>query len=134
MDETQLRVDGNAAAGVLRTVFVDELTTARGVCAGCVAIAQTGSQHVYMQMISPGGVLRCKPVKECPRYSFRLTGDIGWYAGLQVHRGARVSRGAPNAVRHHAGVGPGDETRHLEHCMGIAGPVTKSPFCRPTSA
>ena len=34
MDETQLRLDGNAAAGVLRNLFVDELTTARGACAG----------------------------------------------------------------------------------------------------
>ena len=30
MDETQLRLDGNAAAGVLRNLFVDDLTTARG--------------------------------------------------------------------------------------------------------
>ena len=60
MDDTQLRLDGNAAAGVLRNVFVDELTAARGACAACGAVAQIGSQHLYMQTLSPGGVLRCR--------------------------------------------------------------------------
>ena len=56
MDETQLRLDGNAAAGMLREVFVHELTTARGACASCGAIAHVGSQHLSL---SPGAVLRC---------------------------------------------------------------------------
>jgi hypothetical protein len=60
MDETQLRLDGNAAAGMLRSVFADELTTARGACAACGAIAPIGAQHLYMQTLSPGGVLRCR--------------------------------------------------------------------------
>lgn len=60
MDETQLRLDGNAAAGAFRSVFVDELTTARGACAACGAIAPLGSQHLYMQSLSPGAVLRCR--------------------------------------------------------------------------
>jgi hypothetical protein len=59
MDETQLRLDGNAAAGILREVFVHELTAARGACASCGAIAQMGSQHLYMYPLSPGAVLRC---------------------------------------------------------------------------
>ena len=41
MDETQLRLDGNAAAGILREVFVHELSAARGECASCGAIAQS---------------------------------------------------------------------------------------------
>jgi hypothetical protein len=60
MDETQLRLDGNAAAGVLRQLFADELTTARGACATCGAIAPIGSDHLYMQTLSPGGVPRCR--------------------------------------------------------------------------
>ncbi len=59
MDETQLRLDGNAAAGILREVFVHELSAARGACASCGAVAQMGSQHLYMYPLSPGAVLRC---------------------------------------------------------------------------
>src|SRR6202022_3956784 len=54
MDETQLRLDGNAAAGMLREVFVHELSAARGACASCGAIAQMGSQTLYMYPLSPG--------------------------------------------------------------------------------
>jgi hypothetical protein len=60
MDETQLRLDGNAAAGMLREIFVDDLSGARGECGFCGAIAQMGSQHLYMYPLSPGAVLRCK--------------------------------------------------------------------------
>ena len=59
MDETQLRLDGNAAAGILREVFVHEMSTARGACASCGGIAPLGSQHLYMYPLSPGAVLRC---------------------------------------------------------------------------
>jgi hypothetical protein len=48
MDETQLRLDGNAAAGILREVFLQDLSAARGACAGCGAVAPMGSQHLYM--------------------------------------------------------------------------------------
>ena len=60
MDETQLRLDGNAAAGMLREVFVYDLSAARGACAACGAVAQMGSQHLYMYRLSPGAVLRCQ--------------------------------------------------------------------------
>jgi Family of unknown function (DUF6510) len=60
MDDTQLRLDGNAAAGKLSEVFVPEMSAARGACASCGAIAQMGSQHVYMYHLSPGVVLRCQ--------------------------------------------------------------------------
>ena len=59
MDESQLRLDGNAAAGILREVFVYEMSAARGACASCGAVAQMGSQHLYMYPLSPGAVLRC---------------------------------------------------------------------------
>ncbi len=60
MDETQLRLDGNAAAGMLREVFVYDPTAARCKCASCGAMAQLGSQHLYMFPLSPGAVLRCQ--------------------------------------------------------------------------
>ena len=60
MDETQTRLDGNAAAGMLRDVFVDDLSGARGQCAACGMTAQIGGQHLYMHPLSPGAVLRCQ--------------------------------------------------------------------------
>jgi Family of unknown function (DUF6510) len=59
MDDQQLRLDGNAAAGLLQEIFVHELTDARGACAACGAIGEMGSQHLYMSPRSPGAVLRC---------------------------------------------------------------------------
>ena len=64
MDDTQLRLDGNAAAGMLREVFVYELTTAHAACASCGATAEIGSQHLYMYPLSPGAVLRCNRCEE----------------------------------------------------------------------
>ncbi|MHB8487967.1 MAG: DUF6510 family protein [Candidatus Dormibacteria bacterium] len=59
MTEQALRLDGNAAAGLLREVFVHEFTDARGACAGCGAVGAMGAQHLYMSALSPGAVLRC---------------------------------------------------------------------------
>jgi hypothetical protein len=59
MDETQLKLDGNAMAGVLQELFVDDVTTARGACASCGAVGDVGQQHLYMYPLSPGAVLRC---------------------------------------------------------------------------
>jgi hypothetical protein len=59
MDETQLRLDGNAAAGLMREVFVRDMTAARGACASCGNVAAMGSQHLYMSALAPGAVLRC---------------------------------------------------------------------------
>jgi hypothetical protein len=64
MDDTQLRLDGNAAAGMLREVFAYDLTAARAACASCGAVAEMGSQHTYMHHLSPGAVLRCNSCQE----------------------------------------------------------------------
>ena len=64
MDETQLRLDGNAAAGLWREAFVPELTAARGECAACGAVAPLGGQPLYMYPRSPGAVLRCGACEE----------------------------------------------------------------------
>jgi hypothetical protein len=60
MDERELRLDGNAAAGVLREVFVDDLTGAHGACASCGLVAEMGAQLLYMYPHAPGAVLRCR--------------------------------------------------------------------------
>jgi hypothetical protein len=64
MDETELRLDGNAAAGMMREVFALELSAARGACGSCGAVAEMGSQHLYMYPLSPGAVLRCSSCGE----------------------------------------------------------------------
>jgi hypothetical protein len=60
MDETELRLDGNAVGGLLRELFVDEVTGARGACAACGAVGEMGAQHLYMYPQAPGAVLRCR--------------------------------------------------------------------------
>ena len=51
-----LRLDGNAVAGLLQEVFAAEVTTAIGTCAGCGAVEAVGAVHVYN---AAGTVLRC---------------------------------------------------------------------------
>jgi hypothetical protein len=51
------RLDGNAAAGLLREIFAREMTVAIETCAGCGSSEPLGAVHVYMG--GPGTVLRC---------------------------------------------------------------------------
>lgn len=57
MEGEELRVDGNAIAGALGEVFVDEMTSARIACKGCGNVESVGAEHAYVQ--APGIVLRC---------------------------------------------------------------------------
>lgn len=59
MDDTQSRLDGNAAAGLLRDVFVEDVTSARGACKSCGQVGRIGASHVYMASLAPGAVIRC---------------------------------------------------------------------------
>jgi hypothetical protein len=52
-----LRLDGNAAAGILSEVFVPDLTTARATCANCGTIRAIGALLVYAHGM--GMVMRC---------------------------------------------------------------------------
>jgi hypothetical protein len=52
----KLRLDGNAAAGLLQEVFAAEMTTAVGTCDGCGATDAVGAVQVYQ---AAGTVLRC---------------------------------------------------------------------------
>jgi len=55
MDE--LRLDGNAAGGVLGEVFPFEMTSAETACVGCGAVGRIGAQVVYAHGM--GTVVRC---------------------------------------------------------------------------
>ena len=57
MDSDAMRVDGNAMAGMLGEVFVQEMTDTRIACGGCGKVEPFGAEHVYMQ--APGTVMRC---------------------------------------------------------------------------
>jgi hypothetical protein len=52
-----LRLDGNAAAGILSELFVPDLTAARATCAGCGANQAVGALLVYAHGM--GTVMRC---------------------------------------------------------------------------
>ena len=52
-----LKLDGNAAAGILQEVFAAEVTTATGTCDNCGAVEAVGAVVVYAR--GPGTVLRC---------------------------------------------------------------------------
>jgi Family of unknown function (DUF6510) len=64
MDDSQLRLDGNAVAGAMGEIFAQDMTAARGKCAICGTIAQMGSQPLYMNPLSPGAVLRCSTCQQ----------------------------------------------------------------------
>ena len=62
-----LRVDGNAAAGILSELFVPDLTSARAKCAGCGMTRTIGALIVYAHGM--GTVVRCPG---CDRVVLRL--------------------------------------------------------------
>ena len=57
MDDADLRLDGNAAAGVLAELFGTEMTVSWSACAGCGAERQLGALLAYVHGM--GTVLRC---------------------------------------------------------------------------
>lgn len=59
MDDTELRLDGNAAGGLLGEIFTHEMTAAHVACASCSNVAMIGASPLYMAHPAPGGVLRC---------------------------------------------------------------------------
>jgi hypothetical protein len=52
-----VRLDGNAAAGLLGELFARDVTTARSTCRGCGAVERVGALHLYAREM--GAVLRC---------------------------------------------------------------------------
>jgi hypothetical protein len=57
MDDADLRLDGNAAAGLLAEVFRAEMTTAEVTCTGCGTVAAVGELMRYGHEM--GAILRC---------------------------------------------------------------------------
>ena len=59
MDDTELTLDGNALGGLLREIFVEEVTDARGTCDACGLAGQIAQIVVYAHTHAPGAVGRC---------------------------------------------------------------------------
>jgi hypothetical protein len=57
MQSEEMRLDGNAAGGTLRDVFMHEMTAALASCAGCENVGPIGALLEYGQPM--GIVLRC---------------------------------------------------------------------------
>ncbi len=57
MEDADLRLDGNAAAGLLAEVFRVEMTTAEVTCTGCGTVAAVGELMRYGHEM--GAILRC---------------------------------------------------------------------------
>ena len=57
MQSEELRLDGNAAAGMLRDLFTIDTTAAEATCGGCGKVGPIGALFDYGQAM--GVVLRC---------------------------------------------------------------------------
>lgn len=74
MQIEEMRVDGNAAGGILREVFTHEMTTAVATCAGC---GKTGPMGALLDYASGMGVvLRCPA---CDMPVLRISHTPGFY-------------------------------------------------------
>jgi Family of unknown function (DUF6510) len=65
-----LKLDGNAAAGMLQEVFALEVTAAAGTCDSCGAVGAVGELILYAH--GPGLVLRCP---HCEAVVLRIASD-----------------------------------------------------------
>lgn len=74
MQIEEMRVDGNAAAGVLRELFTHEMTTAVATCAGCGSGGEMGALLDYASGM--GVVLRCP---NCDMPVLRIAHTPGFY-------------------------------------------------------
>jgi hypothetical protein len=70
VEEEDLKLDGNAAAGLFRELFAFELTGARGRCNNCGVVSEIGAVMVYSN--APGTVLRCP---KCGAVLMRIVGS-----------------------------------------------------------
>jgi uncharacterized protein DUF6510 len=86
--DAELRVDGNAAAGLLDQLFAFEITSAMATCDGCGRETAVGALDVYD--LEMGAVLRCPA---CDGVMLRAT-RIRRVWRLEM-RGVRVLRVGP---------------------------------------
>lgn len=74
MRQADLKLDGNAIAGLLREIFTMEVTTAQSTCAACGKVNAVGRVDVYLN--APGAVVRCPA---CEHVLMRIVRGRGRY-------------------------------------------------------
>ena len=74
MKDGDLRLDGNAAGGLLNEIFPFEMTTAEATCDGCGTVKPIGELLLYQHGM--GAVLRCAG---CDTALLRITHIRGYY-------------------------------------------------------
>ena len=74
MQTSEMKLDGNAIAGLLGEIFAVEMTTAHGTCAACGAVNEVGRVDVYIH--APGTVVRCP---SCEQVLMRIVRGRGRY-------------------------------------------------------
>jgi NAD-dependent SIR2 family protein deacetylase len=74
MKDGDLRLDGNAAGGLLNEIFPFEMTTAETTCTGCSATRPVGELMLYQHGM--GAILRCP---NCDGALIRMTHIRGYY-------------------------------------------------------
>jgi hypothetical protein len=73
MQTEEMRLDGNAAGGMLREVFAREMTAALATCTGCGRVGPVGALLEYGQ--PTGLILRCPT---CDTAMLRIVSARGW--------------------------------------------------------
>lgn len=74
MRDNDLRLDGNAAGGLLNEIFPFEMTAAEATCAGCGTMRPIGELMLYRHGM--GAILRCA---DCDTALLRITNIRGCY-------------------------------------------------------
>jgi Family of unknown function (DUF6510) len=74
MKDNDLRLDGNAAGGLLNEIFPFEMTAAEATCAGCGMTRPIGELLLYQHGM--GSILRCAG---CDTALIRITHIRGRY-------------------------------------------------------
>lgn len=74
MRDNNLRLDGNAAGGLLNEIFPFEMTTAEATCGGCGTTKLFGEVLFYRHGM--GAIMRCA---NCDTALIRITHVRGYY-------------------------------------------------------
>ena len=74
MDDNNLKLDGNAAGGLLNEIFPFEMTTAESTCGVCGTMKPIGELMLYRHGM--GTILRCA---RCDTALIRITHVRGCY-------------------------------------------------------
>jgi len=93
MQIEEMRLDGNAAGGILREVFAHEMTAALAACAGCATTGPVGALLAYGHAM--GVILRCPkcdtPVLRLVRTRDMLRLDLSGISLLTIPESVPVS-------------------------------------------